>query len=821
MNGSTLDGADNNNQMTSGETPATDPTGQLSRYDPEGGFTNENPPPPEIWRAMGPSSASPADAANRASLHLHILDAGQRHTYRVVSVKGAEELSRLYRFSVRFATPLNDEDDDAYLRDGNMLGLTGVIEIETRQGPRNISGIVRRCTRLRSGRNAVYYRAEIVPLMWYLTRRRGARVFTPARCNASSITMPDLLRSVIEQHALLPDTSYRYEATSERTHNFVAQYQETEWNFLCRLMEADGMFYWFRHHREAPATLVISDSNNSSSQSSLHPDLPYRQADERSGTEDYVYDLSETYQVRQGAMAVDEYDFERGPGVERLARREADRFTNLESFEYPVPLVEDGEWDTKFRLERALCRRHVVTMRTSAPGLAAGEWFNLVDHPVQRFNQAWLVVRVEHTVTVQQAVDREQALNGRRYEARIWAIPLEVAYRAPRRARRPRVIGAQTAIVVGPRDEEIHTDQHGRVRVQFHWDREGTFTTDSSHWIRVSQGLAGGQYGIQFLPRVGQEVVVEFLDGDPSRPIITGRVYNGDQRPPYSLPQERHISTIKTQSYPNGGGCNELRFDDKKGQEQLLLHAEKELHLRSRAGTKHSVGGSRSDAIGGSHFTSVRRDQHLKVGGKQIVEVEQDRSVVTSGSTVEYTRGERSVVVQERHQIHSQQETVIISDGPLKLKGPGGFIRIDEGGIQIQSNTGAQVRVNCGDTDRIVMSPFMEGRGVRPAEGPASADRSTPGYDMRYHADSVGTSGYRRSVSGHGNGDPVRPWVAIRLAAEDGTPAAGERYEVLEPSGRRITGRLDDQGEARVETTEPGECQVSFPDLDSQSWSRS
>src|SRR5205085_10995964 len=215
---------------------------------------------------------------------------------------------------------------------------------------------------------------------------------------------------------------------------------------------------------------------------------------------------------------------------------------------------------------------------------------------------------------------------------RFECIPANVTYRPSRTTPWPTMRGTQTARVVGPRNEEIHTDEYGRVKVQFHWDREGRFDENSSCWIRVSQGMAGGQYGMMFLPRVGQEVVVDFLEGDPDQPIITGRVYNGDHMPPYELPKEKTKSCIKTNSSQGAGGTNEIRFEDLKGSEQLLLHAEKDLHVRAKndrvASIEHddhlTVRKNRYELVKKSRHSEVRLDLLTKVGGNQLTRVAGD-----------------------------------------------------------------------------------------------------------------------------------------------------------------------------------------------------
>jgi len=237
-------------------------------------------------------------------------------------------------------------------------------------------------------------------------------------------------------------------------------------------------------------------------------------------------------------------------------------------------------------------------------------------------------------------------------------VPADVYYRPPRRTPKPVIHGSQTAFVVGPEGEEIWTDSHGRVKIQFHWDRKGRRDENSSLWIRVSQPWAGKGWGAITVPRIGQEVVVDFLEGDPDRPLITGRVYNAEAVPPYELPTRQTMSTIKSNSSPGGGGFNEIRLEDKKGEEQVFVHGEKNLDVRIKADAfewigndRHlvvkkdqieSVEGSRHESVGGDHRESIGQDRHLKVAGKEAKSVGGSKSLTVGGDVMEVFKGNHS-----------------------------------------------------------------------------------------------------------------------------------------------------------------------------------
>jgi type VI secretion system secreted protein VgrG len=281
------------------------------------------------------------------------------------------------------------------------------------------------------------------------------------------------------------------------------------------------------------------------------------------------------------------------------------------------------------------------------------------------------------------------------YSNHFTAIPQKVAFRPPRVTPKPTVQGPQTAIVVGKQGEDIWCDKYGRVKVQFHWDREGKRDENSSCWVRASQPWGGKGWGGMWIPRIGQEVIVEFLEGDPDRPIITGRVYNAEQMPPYDLPQHSTRSTMKSRSSKGGGtrNFNELRFEDKTGAEQVFLHGEKDFDFRAKHDSREWVGNDRSLVIKGSQKESVEGNKHAKVTGDQAEQIGGKMSLSVSGDC--HQKIGSLYVVQSGQEIHltSGAKVVIDAGAELTIKAAGGFIEIGPAGITIQ---GAMVNINSG-----------------------------------------------------------------------------------------------------------------------------
>jgi len=332
-------------------------------------------------------------------------------------------------------------------------------------------------------------------------------------------------------------------------------------------------------------------------------------------------------------------------------------------------IFEDNKRTVDIRMEQETVPGLIIQGSSNCRHFVSGHKFNLERH----FNAdgEYLLVGVSH-VARQESDFRSGGGGDFEYENSFSCIPFAIPFRPPRLTPKPVVQGTQTAVVVGPAGEEIFTDKYGRVKVQFHWDREGQHNEKSSCWVRVSQNWAGKRWGAMFIPRIGQEVIVDFLEGDPDQPIITGRVYNADEMPPYELPKEQTKSTLKSNSSKGGGGFNEIRFEDAKGKEQIFIHAERDMDVRIGASQRTSIGGDRHSTVGGTSNEDVGKDFYLKAGMKMVIE-----------AGIELT-----------------------------IKSLGGFIKIDSTGITIQ---GTMVRINSGGAPGIIPEP------------PVAADDAKPG----------------------------------------------------------------------------------------------
>jgi type VI secretion system secreted protein VgrG len=413
--------------------------------------------------------------------------------------------------------------------------------------------------------------------------------------------------------------------------------------------------------------------------------------------------------------------------------------------------------------------------------------------------------------------------------------------------------GCQTARVVGPEGEEIHTDKYGRVRVQFHWDRQGSENgqpklhgADSSCWIRVAQGWAGGQYGIMFIPRVGQEVIVDFIEGNPDDPIIVGRVFNADHMPPYPLPEQKTKSVIKTRSTKGGGGCNEIRFEDLKDKEQLFIQAQRQMDTRVKASHFHTMGGSYHIHVGGEYngqksgdllelvykdkhvhikehlYTWVEQEEHRAIGGLQAVEI---------GGTRSWLMRKDAIDVFEANHQHEVTATYYLKAGDVKIEASGSIELVAGGSSIVISGAGIwitapMVYINSGNGPPV---PPTAVAGMCPgqAKDAAVADKSDPGKDTRYSGPSGAVPALPPppDVPGHDFPDEPPPetltsFIDIELVDEEDKPVAGERWEIKTPDGKIKRGVTDSNGRAHVGGIPPGMCEIRFPRLDAEAWER-
>jgi type VI secretion system secreted protein VgrG len=535
------------------------------------------------------------------------------------SMHVSEQLSEPFKYEVELlSTDVNLTPDD-------VLGQALTVTIEAGMSKRHHNGIVTRLARLGTLGEFFHYRMVMRPWLWLLSRTTNCRIF-------QEMSVPDIVKKVFREHGF---SDFEESLTgSYPPREFVVQYRETDLNFVRRLLEHEGIYFYFKHETTVH-TLVLCDSISAHSPTPFHKSLPYLPPNQnRSALVEYVESWQTVSDVETGAYVLTDYDFEQ-PRVSLEVKKSfvvGNAHGEYEAFDYPGDYKKTGEGEryAMMRIEELHTSRTRAEGESNARGLLPGSLFTLAEHPVEPSNRDYLVVAIDATIRSHE-LESGTADPGEVYRCRFSAIESDRSFRPPRVTPRPLIQGVQTARVVGKDGEEIWTDQYGRVKLEFHWDRQSPGNENSSCWVRVSQAWAGASFGALHTPRIGQEVLVEFLEGDPDRPIVTGRVYNFDNMPPYELPMEQTKSGIKSQSTKDGStrNFNEIRFEDKIGQEELFIHAEKTQTTKVKGSQSISVDGSRSVSVGGdetygvtgTRTTTITKDETQKFLAKRTMDV--------------------------------------------------------------------------------------------------------------------------------------------------------------------------------------------------------
>ena len=550
------------------------------------------------------------------------------------SLEGREVLGEPFEYSVRLLNPRADLDPRGFLGQGCSITVRGSGERK-----RSFHGQISQARQagVLATENLYQYEVVLRPHLWFLSRSQDCRIF-------QGQTVPQILKQVFDEQGM-SDVKQRLQG-SYPVRDYCVQYRETAFDFVNRLMEEVGIYYHFEHLGDKH-TLVLCDAPQSHGAAPGLSEIPYRQDGPSQSAGEYLEDWQSCCEVQPETHAATDYNFEK-PRVDLQVRQQGQNLSapgTGEYFEFPGLYLATGEGEglSRLRVEEWVARGERFQCGGTVRSLSTGTTFRLKGNPVSALNREYLVR--ESAYSVMAAVTAEQRGEGAdvQFLCSHVVAPAGVPYRSPRRTARPRITGPQTALVVGPKDQELYCDKYGRVKVQFPWDRLGKKDENSSCWIRVVQGWAGKQWGAVFLPRIGHEVLVEFLEGDPDRPIITGSVYNADLMPPYALPDNLSRSGLKTHSLNKGTdqNFNELRFEDKKDAEQVYLHAERDFERvvenndtlkvgfekREDGNQSVEVFNNQSTVIGhkeakeGSQTLKVWLNQETEVGGDQTLKV--------------------------------------------------------------------------------------------------------------------------------------------------------------------------------------------------------
>ncbi|MFO0579787.1 MAG: type VI secretion system tip protein TssI/VgrG [Polyangia bacterium] len=633
----------------------------------------------------------------------------------VAEFNGQEEISQPFQYTITLFS------EQSAIPLAKFAGEPALLTLRDFSGVRYVHGVIERFRQLSSerlgalyapsGKAYSYYQATLIPTMATLRYRKTSRIFQDMATLA--IIKKVFADAGLPEDLLQPSLSGEY---SKR--GYCVQYQESDFHFISRLLEEEGIAYYFMHSKDKDV-MVLADSAESFGPIANAPMLPFRENDPNKSTalhKDVVYEFQSEAAMHVGTLRMQDYRFKH-PDMDLSAEQSGEEFKQYEHYLYPGEYVEPelGKRLATVRLEEMTARRQNYVGLTTSRSLEPGHLLTLVQHPQPEYNQQYLIVGVsqsgsqridaseqtlgglsmlfhrDHSVstvmseTAQAVQNMVQSMSGATHEAKFMCVPSSVTFRPRRVTDRPVIPGLQSAVVVGPKGEEIHCDEHGRIKIQFQWDRGGKQNENSSCWVRICQPWAGARFGFWALPRIGQEVMVQFLEGDPDRPIVIGSVYNGNNQVPYDLPGGKTRSTWRTKSTPKGEGANELRFEDSKGHEEIYLHAEKD----------------HNEVVKNNHTVQVGSSQTVSVAGSVSITVDKGKYTVTANT-------EQIEFSTTKNHYHVTAKTALIeAANGMRLQSGDSFIEITPQGIYINGPLitseatgehvikGLPVKINC------------------------------------------------------------------------------------------------------------------------------
>jgi type VI secretion system secreted protein VgrG len=545
------------------------------------------------------------------------------------------------------------------------------------------------------------YEATLVPMLWLLSFREDCRIF-------QSQSVPDIITTILSEVSITKrmPTSWPSQRTYAKR-DYCVQYRETSLNFISRLMEEEGIFYYFEHTTSAH-TIVFTDASVSSQACPNQAEVAFSYSEEGwRDDDDGIRTLERLQQLHTEKVTFQDYNFET-PSNNLLVNAPGTGTVALSAtgflYDYPGEYLTTGDGNTYagIRIEEREADSFIIRGESRCRAFQPGYKFTLQKHFRPDTNQDYVLLSVTHD-----AVDstfRTSQLAAAKYGNSYVAIPKSIPYRPPRVTPKPLVRGVQTAIIVGPAGEEIYVDKYGRVKVQFYWDRVGTKNENSSCWIRVAQIWAGKNWGWITIPRIGQEVIVDFLEGDPDKPIITGRVYNAEMMPPYALPDNQTQSGIVSRSSKQGStdNFNEIRFEDLKGSEEIHINAEKDMSTVVEHDDTQTIQNDRTITVKGKHTETITKDTTITIDegnhsltlnqGNQSVELKQGNRSVTldvGNETVELKQGDQSTTLD----MGNQSTTLKMGNQSTELNLGNQSTKVDLGSISMEAMQSITLKV--------------------------------------------------------------------------------------------------------------------------------
>jgi len=740
---------------------------------------------------------------------------------KVVEFSAREEISAPFEVDLTLAIEEEIKFEDVIQQEA-LLTILGF------ESERYFHGIINKFWLAGSIGRFLLYKATLVPTMWLLSLERDCRIF-------QDLDVKEIVSEILSDAGIKADRfDFRLKETYPKR-EYCVQYRESDLHFISRLLEEEGIFYYFEHH-EKDHLLVFGDGmvnykpiegdQNDDQQVEIGFQPPSGQAPEK----EIVQQITLSRQITPGKYTHKDYNFLK-PSLKPTGQDEAKVFEKIELYDYPGDFLDNdrGTALAKIRLEEARKSMDTAEGQSTCPRMIPGFTFKLTRHDLSTLEREYLLTGVSHFGSQPQVTEELSGGDGFSYSNHFIGIPSNVIFRPQVKTPKPSVRGIQSAIVTGPPGEEIYTDEHGRIKVLFHWDRLGKANEKSSCWIRVSQLWAGAGWGAMHIPRIGQEVIVDFLEGDPDQPVITGRLYHGTHKPPYELPDDKTKSTLKSNSSPDGKGFNEIRLEDKKDKEELYIHAQKDMNIAIENDRSEIVGNDRHLTVRRDKLEKVERDSHmivkrdelkeiardhnLKLSGKESVQITGSRSLSVEGDVIAVFKKNHSEEVSKDYYIKGKN-LVLEAMTKLTIKVGGNFISIDSAGIDIK---GTLVNINSGGS----ALSGSAGNLVAPAAPLEAIIAGTAVTGKATAAPKSSAAAAAHNAPTHVANDEKKAWIEIELVDEEDQPVTGEKYIITLPDGKTVaTGTTDSEGLARVSGIDQGSCKINFPELHKDVWEK-
>ena len=601
--------------------------------------------------------------------------------FSVVGFKLAEELSSLFHGRLELAST------DPEVAAADVLEQpVDLVVWQDGQPLRRFTGVVNEFVRGNTGHRRTAYEVVIQPPAWRLGLMHNSRIFQTQTTDA-------IVRTLLEERGII-DTVFDFKRLPEER-EYCVQHRESDLQFINRLAAEEGWHYRYQHGsvdgEEQPA-LIIADHHGDAPK--LDP-VPCNTQAGGSSKQACVFSFAYEERIKASSVAMKDYTF-KNPAYALMHEHSAGEVSHREDYQhydYPGRYKVDasGQPFTQARLDALRNDASLAKGESNRPDFTPGAKVELQDHDSQSLNREWLLTAITHTGKQPQAMEEEGGSEPTSYHNDFTAIPADKTWR-PLCEHKPMMDGPQMAIVTGPEGEEIHCDQYGRVKVRFPWDRYSKNDEHSSAWLRVAQGWAGGQYGFMALPRIGNEVIVSFLDGDPDQPIITGRTYHATNTPPYALPEHKTRTTLKTKTH-KGEGSNELRFEDEADQEQIYVHAQKDLDLLTENNRTEVIKNDSHLTVENNRFSHTKGNSHHTVDGEKREQTGKDHSFNVTGTL--HLKAGTAWLSDSGTELHIKagQKAVIEAGAEITLKAGGSFVKIDPSGVALG---GASIKMNAG-----------------------------------------------------------------------------------------------------------------------------